>query len=87
MDVLKPSLKSSDVEGFEKRLRGKIIGQDAAVDQFVSIFQTVLAGMSAPGRPLSNLLFLGPTGSGKTRVVEAVSEILFGSPAAFIKVD
>jgi ATP-dependent Clp protease ATP-binding subunit ClpA len=51
------------------------------------VYQTIMAGMSGPGRPLANLLFLGPTGSGKTRLVEAAAEILFGSPTAFIKVD
>src|SRR5438046_8237122 len=49
--------------------------------------QVTIAGMNMPGRPISNLLFLGPTGSGKTRVVEASAEILFGSPRALIKID
>jgi ATP-dependent Clp protease ATP-binding subunit ClpA len=43
--------------------------------------------MSSTGRPVGNLLFLGPTGSGKTRIVEAAAEILFGDPRAVIKVD
>ena len=43
--------------------------------------------MSSVGRPVGNLLFLGPTGSGKTRIVEAAAEILFGDPRAVIKVD
>ena len=43
--------------------------------------------MSPTGRPVGNLLFLGPTGSGKTRIVEAAAEILFGDPRAVIKVD
>jgi ATP-dependent Clp protease ATP-binding subunit ClpA len=51
------------------------------------MYQIYLAGMAVPGRPIGNLLFLGPTGSGKTRVVEASAEILFGSPRAFIKID
>jgi ATP-dependent Clp protease ATP-binding subunit ClpA len=51
------------------------------------MYQIYLAGMAMPGRPIGNLLFLGPTGSGKTRVVEASAEILFGSPRAFIKID
>ncbi len=51
------------------------------------MFQVFSAGMSSPGRPIGNLLFLGPTGSGKTRIVEAAAEILFGDPRAVIKVD
>jgi ATP-dependent Clp protease ATP-binding subunit ClpA len=85
--ILEPGKRSLDVLNFEERLRGKIIGQDEAVAQLVNVYQTVLAGMTAAGRPIANLLFLGPTGSGKTRLVEAAAEILLGSPAAFIKID
>jgi ATP-dependent Clp protease ATP-binding subunit ClpA len=85
--LLEPKKRRLEVVAFEERLRNTIIGQDEAVSQLVNIYQTVLAGMSAPGRPLANLLFLGPTGSGKTRLVEAAAEILFGSSTAFIKVD
>src|SRR5262249_36641236 len=46
-----------------------------------------LAGMSSPGRPLGNLLFLGPTGSGKTRLVEATAESLVGDARAVIRID
>lgn len=84
---LEPDKKSPKVVEFEEQLRSKVIGQDDAVQQIVNIYQTILAGMSGPGRPLANLLFLGPTGAGKTRLVEAASEILFGSQEAFIKVD
>ena len=51
------------------------------------IYQMFLAGLNPPGRPVGNLLFLGPTGSGKTRVVEAVAEALFGDARACIKID
>jgi ATP-dependent Clp protease ATP-binding subunit ClpA len=85
--VLEPGKRSRAVVEFEKRLRSRIIGQDEAVSQLVNVYQTILAGMSGPGRPLANLLFLGPTGSGKTRLVEAAADILFGSSTAFIKVD
>ena len=85
--LLDPELRSSQVLDFERQLLGKVVGQDRAVRRIVSMYQIFLAGMSTPGRPIGNLLFLGPTGSGKTRVVEASAEILFGSPRAFIKVD
>jgi ATP-dependent Clp protease ATP-binding subunit ClpA len=85
--VLEPAKRTRDVLEFEEGLRGKIIGQDEAVSQLVNVYQTVLAGMTAAGRPIANLLFLGPTGSGKTRLVEAAAEILLGSPDALIKID
>ena len=85
--VLEPEKRSPDVLEFEKQLRSRIIGQDEAVAQLVNVYQMVMAGMTGPGRPTANLLFLGPTGSGKTRLVEAAAEILFGSPTAFVKID
>lgn len=77
----------SKVEEFAQRLRKNIIGQDEAVTQLVSVYQTFLAGMTAPRRPIANLLLLGPTGSGKTRLVEAAAEILYSSPYSLIKID
>jgi ATP-dependent Clp protease ATP-binding subunit ClpB len=85
--LLEPEQTGTVVAEFEEKLRGQIVGQDDAVHQLVTIYQTYLAGLSAPGRPIANLLFLGPTGCGKTRVVEAASEILFGKRKAFVKID
>src|SRR6185312_8292621 len=86
-EVLDPTLRCDDVCQFESALRRKVVGQDAAVGCVVDLYQTFLAGLHPPGRPISNLLLLGPTGSGKTRVVEAVAETLFGDARAVIKVD
>ena len=72
---------------FEHAMRKKIVGQDEAVQALVDIYQVFCAGLHSPGRPVGNLLFLGPTGSGKTRTVEAAAEILFGDSRAVIKVD
>jgi len=72
---------------FEHAMREKIVGQDEAVQALVDIYQVFCAGLHSPGRPLGNLLFLGPTGSGKTRTVEVAAEILFGDSRAVIKVD
>src|SRR5579862_5565320 len=68
-------------------LLNRVVGQDEAVDQIVGIYQTYLSGMSSPGRPIGNLLFLGPTGTGKTRLVEATAESLLGDSRAVIKID
>ncbi len=85
--VLDPTRRSSDAREFETSLSRKIVGQDQALEKVAEIYQMFLAGLNAPGRPVGNLLFLGPTGSGKTRVVEAMAEALFGDAKACIKID
>jgi len=85
--ALDPTLRSSDATDFEAAIRRKIVGQDQAVEKVTEIYQMFLAGLNPPGRPVGNLLFLGPTGSGKTRVIEAMAESLFGDPRACIKID
>src|SRR5690349_1134882 len=85
--TLDPNRRSSDAKEFENAIRRKIVGQDQAVEKVVEIYQMFLAGLNPPGRPVGNLLFLGPTGSGKTRVVESMAEALFGDARACIKID
>jgi ATP-dependent Clp protease ATP-binding subunit ClpB len=79
--------RSSTSSHFEDALRKRIAGQDEAVQALVELYQTFCVGLNSPARPVGNLLFLGPTGSGKTRIVEAAAEILFGDSRALIKVD
>jgi ATP-dependent Clp protease ATP-binding subunit ClpB len=79
--------RSSTACHFEEALRKKIVGQEEAVQALVDLYQVFCAGLHSPGRPVGNLLFLGPTGAGKTRTVEAAAEILFGDSRAVIKVD
>jgi ATP-dependent Clp protease ATP-binding subunit ClpB len=85
--VLDSTLRSSEAVEFEEALRAKIVGQAEAVQAMVDLYQVFCAGLNAPGRPVGSLLLLGPTGSGKTRIVEAAAEILFGDARAVIKVD
>ncbi|HLH30748.1 MAG TPA: AAA family ATPase [Terriglobia bacterium] len=85
--VLEPEKRSIEVLRFERELRSRIVGQDEAISQLVSAYQIVMAGMASPGRPIANLLLLGPTGSGKTRLIEAAAEILFGTADAVVKID
>src|SRR5215472_4321101 len=84
---LNPTQTGDDAEKLELDLRKRIVGQDEAISQIVSVYQTYLAGMATPGRPIGNLLFIGPTGSGKTRLVESTAESLLGDARAVIKID
>ena len=84
---LDPTRTGRDAEGLDANLRKLIVGQDEAIEQIVNIYQMYLTGMTAPGRPIGNFLFLGPTGSGKTRIVEATAESLVKNARAVVKID
>ncbi len=85
--LLDPTKTGRQAKSLEDELRHLIVGQDEAIHQIVSTYQTHLAGLSPIGRPVGNFLFLGPTGSGKTRVVEATAESLLNNPRAVVKID
>ena len=85
--VLDTEKRGSTASQFERALRKKVVGQDQAVQALVDLYQMFCAGLQPPSRPIGNVLLLGPTGSGKTRIVEAAAEILFGDSRAVIKVD
>src|SRR3989442_4909158 len=84
---LDPEKRSTDTLEFKTALDAKIVGQEEGVQALVDLYQVYCAGLNSHGRPLGNLMILGLTGSGKTRIVEAGAEILFGDPRAIIKVD
>lgn len=86
-NFLDPSRQGIEARNFNSRLANMVIGQDAAIDEVVQIYQMYQTGLAVAGRPICNLLFLGPTGTGKTRVVEAVAEVTYGNPKAIIKID
>lgn len=84
---LDPDQKSPRAQEFEEKLAARIVGQERAVRRMSGLYQIFLAGMNPLNRPIGTMLFLGPTGSGKTRVIEAAAEVLFGDPNAVIKID
>ncbi|CAN5187649.1 hypothetical protein BH18ACI2_BH18ACI2_01700 [soil metagenome] len=84
---LDPEQKSPRALDFEEKLAGRIVGQERAVRRMSGLYQIFLAGMNPLNRPIGTMIFLGPTGSGKTRVVEAAAEVLYGDPNAVIKID
>lgn len=85
--LLDPAQTGKQAQKLEACLRQRIVGQEEAIESVLQAYQTHLAGMASPGRPITNLLFLGPTGSGKTRMVEATAESLVGDSRAVIKID
>ena len=84
---LDPMQTGPEAGKLNSNLCKRIVGQDDAIQQIVDVYQTYLAGMSSPGRPIGSFLFLGPTGSGKTRLVEATAESLVGDTRAVVKID
>jgi len=85
--LLDPTLSGPEATQLKASLNSRIVGQDEAIQQVVSVYQTFVSGLSSPGRPIGNFLFLGPTGTGKTRLVEAIAESLAGDARAVVKVD
>ena len=84
---LDPTKTGREAALLDSNLKKLIVGQDEAIEQIVNIYQMHLTGMSAAGRPVGTFLFLGPTGTGKTRIVEATAEVLMRNPRAVIKID
>ena len=76
-----------EAQDLKDKLEQLIVGQDEAIQQIVDVYQMFLAGMNSPDRPVGSFLFLGPTGSGKTRIVEATAESLLSNARAVIKID
>src|SRR6202030_3773956 len=85
--LLDPTKTGKQAEDLENQLHHFIVGQEEAIHQIVRAYQTHVAGLSPVGRPIGNFLFLGPTGSGKTRIVEATAECLLKNSRAVIKID
>lgn len=84
---LEPTRLGDEVEVFRAALAARVVGQQAAVDAVTEAYQIFRAGLSSPDRPLGSFLFLGPTGTGKTNLVEAIAEVCFEDRRAMLKVD
>ncbi|QEC47753.1 ATP-dependent Clp protease ATP-binding subunit [Baekduia soli] len=71
----------------EADLHGRVVGQDEAVEKVADTIRRARVGLSEPDRPLGSFLFLGPTGVGKTELVKALSERLFATEDALVRID
>src|ERR1700726_3292176 len=85
--LLDPNKTGRQAADLENQLRHLVVGQEEAIHEIVRAYQTHIAGLAPVGRPIGNFLFLGPTGSGKTRIVEATAESLLQNSRAVIKID
>src|SRR5437667_12450628 len=68
-------------------LASKLVGQPSAIQAILPCVQIHQAGLAPEGRPVGVFLWLGSTGTGKTKTVEALAEVLHGSPKKLLKVD
>ena len=71
----------------EEALHRRIIGQDEAIDTVAKAVRRARAGLKDPRRPIGAFIFLGPTGVGKTELVRALAEFMFGSEDALVRLD
>jgi ATP-dependent Clp protease ATP-binding subunit ClpB len=85
--ALDPTLRCPDALEFEDSLRTRVVGQEDAVLRTTEVIQKYISGFTAPRRPIANMLFLGPTGTGKTRLVESIAEIFWDDPQSLIKIN
>ena len=76
-----------DVDGLRRFFGARVVGQPEAVDLMVERIALLKAGLTDPTRPLAVLLFVGPTGTGKTEIAKALAEYLFGSSERMIRID
>ena len=79
--------RSDEALEFEQNLQNRIVNQDEAVKAISEIYEQHLAGMLPPARPIANLLLLGSSGTGKTKLAESVAEVLYGNPEAILKLN
>jgi ATP-dependent Clp protease ATP-binding subunit ClpB len=87
LSLLDPTKTGRPAQDLESKLRRLVVGQEEAIHEIVRTYQTHVAGLSPASRPIGNFLFLGPTGSGKTRLVEVTAQSLLNNPRAVIKID
>lgn len=87
MTARKRSIVPEDPDGLAARLAQLLVGQPEAIETIIPYVQMQQAGLAPEGRPVGVVLLLGPTGTGKTRTVEALAEVLHGSAKNLLKVD
>ena len=87
MRQLNTSLRSPAVRDLRAKFASRLVGQQDAVEAFTNCLEKYVGHLNDPHRPIASLLFLGPTGTGKTSAVETLCESLYGDAHRMIKID
>ena len=80
-------MKATGWSIWKHELAGSVIGQDEAIKKVVKAIRRNRAGLKDPKKPIGSLIFLGPTGVGKTHLAKVLAKYLFDSEDALIRVD
>ncbi len=87
MKILRPEKRNEQLLRFATHMNKMVVGQPSAIDKLTDSFSRLIAGVHDPERPLLTMMFMGPTGVGKTETVRALAETIFGSKRAFTRVN
>lgn len=79
--------ESIRIKGLSQALHGIVVGQDEAVEKLIKAIMRNRIGLRDPNKPIGTFMFMGPTGVGKTYLVEKLAEYMFGSKDALIRID
>lgn len=79
--------RSKTVQRFETELLARVVGQDKAISEIVQSFVRLTSGIRNPDRPILTLMFLGPTGVGKTETIKVLANTIFGDNKSFTRVN
>ena len=87
MRTVNTALRGEQVRLLLRKFEHLIVGQNEAIDKITNLLERFLGGLADPKRPIGSAIFLGPTGVGKTAVVEAMCEGLYGKADHMVKID
>ncbi|MBD3220420.1 AAA domain-containing protein, partial [bacterium] len=79
--------QNEHLERFGSRMRKMVVGQPTAIDKVTDSFSRLIAGIHDPESPLLTMMFMGPTGVGKTETVRAMAEAVFGNRRAYTRIN
>ncbi len=82
-----PSKSSPVVDNLRRSMRERVIGQTEAIEAILRMYKKNLAGLNIPGKPLGSFLFLGPTGVGKSELVKAFAEGIYGDSSKVLTIN